>query len=336
MKKMCPICGNQKAKRRCKRQEMAEICPTCCAGQRDETCGDCVHRVTAQRYQAERHAPGTLPGGSFIAEINPEVEEAVNQAVELAQKGKIKPARAAMDRLLAEHPKNHIVFFGMGVLHVLQGEHKESITWFDKATVSYPYFMEAYYNKFVSCQKLLDVAGAIRASTKVVEVGDPNELEVKQAKAFLKDMADMIRKNEGIDLNTYIASQDAFSQAFDLMEKGAWEEALYGFRAAAEKNDRNVPTHGNMGLCLAKLGHKSAALRELDRAIEMDPDYAPARSNRLVVEQMQEGVPMASAEFRSVDFSKEQFLRKRDVGSKLRRLSEMFGRDKKRQEKPNE
>ena len=70
-------------------------------------------------------------------------------------------------------------------------------------------------------------------------------------------------------------------------------------------NDRNVPTHGNMGLCLAKLARKAAALKELDRAIEMDSGYEPAKDNRLVVEQMEEGLPLEAAKFRRVEFSLE-------------------------------
>ena len=332
MKNRCPICGTQKAKRRCKRREMAEICPTCCASQRDETCGDCAHRMTAQRYEAERLASGTLPGGHFVAEISPEVESAVNQALELAQRGKVDQAQTALKRLLSENLSNHAVLFGMGVLHIMRGEHKESIAWFDKATAIFPYFMEAYFNKALACRTLLDLSGAIRASRKVVEVGAANELEVKQAKTFLKEMADSIFKTEGVDLDAYLESQESFMRAFDLMEKGEWEGALAGFRAAAAKNDRNVPTHGNMGLCLAKLGHKAEALMELDRALEMDSRYEPAKVNRLAVEQMQEDVPMAEAEFRSVSFGKEQFLAKQQGHSWRSRLAEMFGRAKDRED----
>ncbi len=319
MKTICPICGARKAKRRCKRRGMAEICPLCCAGQRDEACGDCTHRATAQRYHAERHASATLPDGHFIAEINPEVEHAVNEATELAQRGRMDQAQAAMERLLREHPANHSVLFGMGVLHVIRGDHRESIKWFDQATAIFPFFVEAHYNKVVACQKMLDVAGAIRASRRVVEVGDPKEPEVKQAKTFLEDVAATIRKNDGVDLDTYLESQDAFNRAYALMEQGAWDQALAGFRAAAALNDRNAPTHGNLGLCLAKQGRRAEALNELDRALEIDTRYEPARQNRTVVEQMQEGLPIDIAGIKRVEFAKEQVVREREGRSWFRR-----------------
>jgi tetratricopeptide (TPR) repeat protein len=302
---------------------MAQVCPLCCAGQRDETCGDCAHRLTAERYHAERHASADLPEGHFIAEINPEVECAVNEATELAQRGKMGQAQAAMERLLSEHPANHSVYFGMGVLHVIQSNHRESIKWFDQATAIYPYFVEAHYNKCIACQKLLDVAGAIRASRRVVAVGDPKEPEVKQAKAFLADMAATIRENDRVDLDTYLTTQDAFNSAFALMEQSAWEEALAGFRAAEALIDRNAPTHGNLGLCLAQLGRRAEALTELDRALEIDPRYEPARQNRRVVERMIEGRSLGAAEFRSIEFGKEQVKREREGRSWFRRLFAM-------------
>jgi tetratricopeptide (TPR) repeat protein len=324
MKSICPMCGTRKAKRPCNRRDMAEICPLCCAGQRDEACGDCAHRVTAQRYDAARHARATLPDGHFIAEINPEVERAVNDAAQLAQRGKHDQARAAMERLLREHPANHTVHFGMGILHAIRGEHLESIPWFDRATAIFPYFIEAHFNKAVACQKELDMAGAIRGYRKVVELGNPKEPEVARAKRFLADVAAAIFKQNRTDLDTYLESQEAFDRAYALMEQGSWDRALAGFRASAAMNDRNAPTHGNLGLCLAKLGRRADALTELDRALEIDPQYEPARQNRAVVERMQEGAPLDIARFKRVEFGKEQVLRDLEGRSWLRRLTAMF------------
>jgi Tfp pilus assembly protein PilF len=101
---------------------------------------------------------------------------------------------------------------------------------------------------------------------------------------------------------------------------------LAGFRAAAAKTERNAPTHGNIGLCLARLGRKAEALKELDRAIAIDPRYQPAMFNRLAVERMEEGKPMAVAGFERIEFSKDQLMRKRKGGSFFRRFSEMRGR----------
>lgn len=309
MKNPCPLCGKRKTQRRCIRQNNAQICSLCCAESRNETCGGCSYYTVAQQYHAGRRPPATPPDDHYVIEFDPEVEEAVDSAMELAERGKTDAAWTAVTRLLGENPRNHSVCYGMGTLHAIKGEYKESIKWFDKAISIFPYFVEAHFNKAVSYQKQLDVGNAIRAYSKVMELGDPNDTPAKQAKSFLDDMAAAIRRTEGIDLDSYIESQSEFDRAFTLMEQGDWSGALAGFRASVAKNDRNAPIHGNMGLCLAKLGRKAQSLAELDRALEIDPKYEPAMTNRIAVELMEEGIPLNIAGFKRIEFGKEQFHR---------------------------
>jgi lipoprotein NlpI len=66
-----------------------------------------------------------------------------------------------------------------------------------------------------------------------------------------------------------------------------------------------------MGLCLAQLGQKAAALAALDRALEIDPTYTPAHSNRKVVETMTEGSPLENATFKSINHGLDEHLKKR-------------------------
>lgn len=290
------------------RQNNAEICSLCCAESRNETCGGCSYYTVAQQYHASRRPPATPPDDHYVIELNPEMGEAVNSAMELAERGNTGAAWTAVTSLLRENPRNHLVCYGMGTLHAIKGEHKEAIKWFDKAISIFPYFVEAHFNKAVSYQKQLDVGNAIRAYRKVVELGDPNDTPAKLAVSFLDDMAVSIRQHEGVDLDSYMESQLEFDHAFTLMEQGDWSGALAGFRASATKNDRNAPVHGNMGLCLAKLGRKAQSLAELDRAIEIDPRYKPAMTNRIVVEFMEEGIPLNVTGFKRIEFGKEQFL----------------------------
>lgn len=308
MKNPCPLCGKQKTQRRCIRQNNAAICSLCCAGLRDETCGDCSYQTAARRYQATRSAPAPAPTEHFTIMLNPEVESAVDSALEFCENGKIDAAWTAMTRLLREHPRDHNVCYGMGVLHAVKCEYNEAIKWFDKATSIFPYFVEAHYNKAVAYQKQLYIGKAVRAYRKVLEIGDPNDTPAKEAQSFLDFLAATIFKSEGIDLDCYLESEQEFDRAYVLMEQGDWAGALSGFRASAALNDRSAPTHGNMGLCLAKLGRKAQSLAELDRALEIDPGYTPAKTNRVTIKLMKEGIPFNIAGFKQVEFGKEQLL----------------------------
>jgi tetratricopeptide (TPR) repeat protein len=207
------------------------------------------------------------------------------------------------------------VRYGMGTLHAIKGEHQEAIRYFDQAIAIFPHFIEAHFNRAVACQKQIDIAGAVRSFRKVIDVGEPNDPPVKQARSQLDRMAGLIRRTEGVDIDLYLESQEVFDRAFALMQQGDWVRAAAGFRAAAAKHDRNAPTHGNLGLCLAKLGRKAEALAELDRALEISPDYELAKNNRVAVLQMEEGRPLKVSEFRSVNYSRDKVLQDRGRAS---------------------
>lgn len=336
MKAVCPICGTRRGQRSCRRQsDGGGICPLCCAGKRDENCGDCEHFKTARRYQSSRDAETRRAEGHFVNAIHPEVEKAVNEALQLIEQRKFGQARTALTALLRDHPQNHQVFFAMGTLHALEEKHKEAVGWFDQATAINPFFVEAHFNKAMAYVKKFDIANAVRAFRKVIEVGEPGEPETQHAQTFITDMAATIRETSGIDLDAYLESQDAFNRAYELMERGAWPEALAGFRTAAALNDRNAPTHGNLGICLAQLGRKAEALAELDRALELDPRYEPAAANRLVIEKLVEGQTLGGMPFKSIEFSKEQLLRDRQwplarARRNIRSLWEFLAHDGKR------
>lgn len=307
----CPICGRRKTQRRCARQGDAMICSLCCAETRGIECGGCGHYANAQLYQQSRRAPAVSQDEPFIVEVDSDVESAVSDALELAQNGSMERARARMDSLLRKHPENHMVCYGMGTLYGFQGDYQKAVEWLDKATAIFPSFVEAHFNKAVSFQKLLDVANAIRSYRKVVAVGKASDPEIKEAQSFLDGMAASIRKSDGVDLDTFLKAHDEFNAAFEHMEKKDWSQALEGFRVCVALSERHAPSHGNMGLCLAKLGRKAEALAALDHALEINPRYEPARLNRVIVERMQEGRPLEVTETKSIEFGKESFLRKK-------------------------
>ena len=310
MKTKCSRCGKQKSQRKCFRLGPAGlICSLCCVELRGPECGGCGHYAVAQAYRQERQVVDHRPKPDekhFIAELNPEVEEAANQALEVAQRGAIGEARKRIFGLHREHPLNHVVHFAMGVLDLMEAKPDEAIARFDKAIEIFPYFTEAHFNQAVAYQNKLDVKNAIRAYRKVVEVGDPGDFEVQQARKIVAEMEQAIRESDGIDLDTYLEAQDEFDRAFARLKAGDYRSALAGFQSAAARNDRNAPTHGNLGLCLAKLGRKAEALTELNRALELDPEYHPARANLLAVEEMKDGEPLSAKCDVTINFNRDR------------------------------
>jgi tetratricopeptide (TPR) repeat protein len=290
MKTPCPLCQERKAQRLCILHNKTNICSLCCTKIRSETCSGCSYYTEAQHYKTHRRQAAVLSSGHFTVELNPNVYKAVNTALELGECGKINEARIIFNDLLNEYPNNHQVFYGMGTLHAISGNLKESISWFDKAISIFPYFVDAYFNKAIAHMKLFDINNAVHAYRNVIKFGDRTDITFKKAQSFLEEMSASVQQHNNIDLETYIKAQADFDHAFKLMEQ----------------KDQSAPTHGNMGLCLTQLGHKAEALAAFDQALEIDPGYLPAKTNRICAEKMEEGIPNTATHIVQVEFNKER------------------------------
>jgi tetratricopeptide (TPR) repeat protein len=305
MKKACPVCGNGKARRLCARHGDVEVCSRCCAETRDEDCGDCEHYAAARNYHVGRKRSGGLPDGHFMIEINPEIDAAVDHALVLLEGGDSARAMEELTALDRLYPQNHMVKYGLGTVHVMREELGEAIRYYDEALAIYPYLVEAHFNKAMAHRKQAEIGAAVRSFRKVIEISGPGESEAVKARGEIDFIKSLIRKSEGIELDVFLEAAEHFERAFSLMTEGDAEGALDGFRAALAKNENSAPTYGNMALCHARLGQKAEALVALDRALELDADYQPARDNRLVIEKMEEGRPLDGVPQKTIHFGRD-------------------------------
>lgn len=305
MKKVCSVCAAHKAKRVCLLPAYEVICSRCCATIRNSDCQGCSYYATAEQYRmsrvknpAEKH---------FVAEINEKVEEAVNGALELVEQGQVEKGKMMILDLMKEHPGNHTVHFGLGVVYAKQEQYDEAIACFEKATDIFPYFVEGHFNKAVAYKEKLDPVGAVRAFQKVIELGDPKDELVGEANRFIAILEKSLRETGGIDLDTYLEGEGIFNEAFSCMKAKEWGRALDGFKKVLEKNKNHVQSYGNTGLCYAQLGRKQEALEALDKALEIDPSYEPAISNRIVIACLREGEALPMRKMVEVEYYKDSF-----------------------------
>lgn len=74
------------------------------------------------------------------------------------------------------------------------------------------------------------------------------------------------------------------------------------FKLILESEPNHVQSHGNLGVAYAGLGDRVAAVRHLDKAIELDPEYEPANDNRCIILALPPGERLNCGQIREVDF----------------------------------
>jgi len=288
-KKKCACCAKIKGKRSCKHVGGAVICAPCCLARQDESCGGCVHDP---RFQGERPRGGKrtrTPVPGFIARIDPEVDELVEEILRQAENGFLDEARGRMLSLLRFHPDLHSVHFGLGTILALQGDHEGSIGYFESSLALFPTGVDAWHNLAVSYKEMLDMVNATRSFQKVVEYGQPGEELVVQAQDFISSMARVAHEVSGLSLETYLQLQDVFAAAFQDLRAGRYEEARIGFQKVLSTDPKHTQSWGNLGLCYGYLGDRQKAEEALERALELDPEYGPALSNRALLRSLKDG-----------------------------------------------
>lgn len=73
--------------------------------------------------------------------------------------------------------------------------------------------------------------------------------------------------------------RDRYQQAVSHMQRGEWEPAIAILREVVAAVPGNARLHNSLGIALASGGDASAAARQFERALELDPGYASALKN---------------------------------------------------------
>jgi tetratricopeptide (TPR) repeat protein len=178
---------------------------------------------------------------------------------------------------------------------------------------------DVYYDRAKTQMSLLQIDKAIACLRKVIELDGGRGSVGRQAKADLDALASSIRKSSGLTLDGYMKNAARFKYAFGCLMDGGFEEAIRGFNAVLESEPRHVQSHGNLGLAYAALGDKVAAIRHLDKAIELDPAYEPAIDNRQVILALKPGEKLFCSQMREIEFYSDKWLATRSSSARQSR-----------------
>lgn len=302
-KKKCSLCQQSQGKRICLIRENAPICPVCCATHRHQECEGCRYYAQAQRHE-QKKLESARPR-HFLIEVNPEVEDTVERALELIEQKHYQDAELLLTGLQPNHSRNHLVQYGLGTLAATQGDLDRAIQHFEQSTRIFPYFVEAQFNKAVAYQKKLDIRGMIEAFREVIAIGEPQDACVRQAREMLAGFEQHIMRSAGISLDRYLEAQQYFERGMAYYTKQAWKEAIQWFRKSLAITPGHPQPYGNIGLCYGFLGHKTLALEAFDKALEVDPHYEVAIVNRAIVERLTKGERLSPEYGKIIEYYKE-------------------------------
>ncbi len=247
----------------------------------------------------------------FTIVLDEEIDGKVDEALSMVEKGFIDKGAVIIEGLMTRYPNYHTVHFGMGIVHAFRKQYDDAIRCFKKALDIFPYFVDAQFNLAVSYQKKLDPGNTIKAYQKVIEIGSGDDYLVRQAKDFLADMEEDIRKEQGIGLKEFLRSMDIFENACDYMEAEKWEKAITCFKDCLSIVKNHYQSYGNMGLCYAKLGQRAQAISALDRAVEINPGYEPAIVNRKMIAGLTADDKIPDGPVETIDYSKDYTAKKK-------------------------
>ena len=308
----CALCHERKAKRGCKLNSAQLICPSCCASTRRAECDGCGYYQASEAYQREKHARKK----AFIAEIIPDVDDQCDDALALVDSGDIARGQAMLEDLRRQYPDYHSVLYGLGVCHAVKGQPDEAISCLERAVEIFPALAHAQYNLGSCYRQKLDLENAVKAYNAAISV-DGSEGEIgRLARERLDELEAMCMKG-GVSLSTYIGNQRIYERGFFALQEKRFQAAIDLFAQVLATQKDHVQSWGNMGLAYAILGNKRKALECLDRALEIDPGYEPAKINRLSVQHFREGEAPPDFDAREINYYSDFKLQGRSYAQHL-------------------
>ena len=246
----------------------------------------------------------------------PNIEDRVDSALEIVEKGNRHKAVKILTELKKKHGDHPHICYGLGVLAAFENNYDEAASCFKKALQRSPDFVEAQFNLAATYQKQLNIFEMITAYRQVIRIGEAGSHVVQQAQDIINGMERQIRDSDGISLDAFLEAHQIFDRGVEHMASKEWKAAIANFIKALGINPNHPQSHGNLGLCYSRIGKRQLALKALDKALELDPHYQPARENRKLITSLKEG-ECPENEIVIVNCYKDRFKKKKSGIKKL-------------------
>jgi tetratricopeptide (TPR) repeat protein len=156
---------------------------------------------------------------------------------------------------------------------------------------------ELWFNRGMASRFTIRFGRSLRDYERAKELNTRPELakKLEEELEFAREMAEKSLKLRGPDftLDQLIEQEDLFQNGLQLTEAGEWEKAEQAFRASIAMGDCLPQPWGNLALSLIMQERYDEAEAALKRALEIEPDYALAKSNLAALPEIRRTGPPA-------------------------------------------
>jgi tetratricopeptide (TPR) repeat protein len=125
---------------------------------------------------------------------------------------------------------------------------------------------------------------ALRDYLQLVDDAEGANDRRAEARSFVRAYERMLRgSHPGVPLRDVLRGEELFARAYAALSEGRHLEAAHGFENVLALVPRHYPSWGNLGAAYLALEKTEEAQRCLERALELNPDYAIARHNLTLI-----------------------------------------------------
>lgn len=272
----------------------------CGSGRKYKKC--CILKDEADRPRRVTMAVETP--NHFIAELRPDVDDAVDRLLRRLESGGGKAIENDLVALYQKHPRYHMTNYAMGVYRAMvEKDARGAVLFFETAVQILPPFPEAHFNLGNAARQTCDIQKAVAAYRSAERYSGDEDGIAELAGKELRGLEEIVTRISPFkSLDQYLANAELFTKAFQCLMDRHFEQAIDLFQRVLSENADHVQSYGNMALAYAGLGKRSEAMACFERALKLDPDYGPALDNRRAIAQMRDGEPFVPGMTREVEY----------------------------------
>ena len=235
-----------------------------------------MSKKSKQSKHKKKFTASLLPVDKYLGIISDNIIE-----------GNYEEAVALCERLLNYLPQRSSqrvdVLDQLGIAHGMLQNFPQAYAAYTEALSLDPDNAELWFNRGQASRFTLRFGRSLRDYERAKELGIKPEVagQLEDQLEFARDMAEKSMKLRGPDftLDQLIEQEDLFQKGLQSFEAGKWKEAEQAFRASIAMGDCLPQPWGNLGISLLMQERYDEAEAALKRALEIDPEYALAKSN---------------------------------------------------------